>query len=307
VGEIGADLDVDAVARDALSESASLPDVRRVGIALCEGGGRRLRFLSADSAGSAASSWCDIDAYDDVPLTVVVRTGEPILGDLDRLEPRFPDVVARQRDEGTRAMAAVPLPGPDPGSPIGGLVVFFDRRQEFTDAQLLALQDLARRTSEAVRRAQAGSTSLEEPGDSPAIPTDVATMVLENDPRAPGRARRFVRHMLDEWEVEEDVSDTAQLCVSELVTNAVIHTGSRSVLTVSHDPDELWVAVRDHGGPHPTPGAAAELVDEDQLQVFGRGLQLVDALVDRCGSDRDDRGTTSWFAIHLEDAEAATS
>ena len=68
--------------------------------------------------------WCHIDAYDDVPLTAVVRNGEPVLGDLDALEAKYPDLVACKRDEGIAAMAAWPLPGT--GSPIGGIVLFYD-------------------------------------------------------------------------------------------------------------------------------------------------------------------------------------
>ncbi|MCW2772326.1 MAG: ATP-binding region ATPase domain protein [Nocardioides sp.] len=60
----------------------TLPGVVRVGIAPTEGGGRRLRFLAADAgdagdkAGDDTVEWCHVDAYDDVPLMAVVRTGE---------------------------------------------------------------------------------------------------------------------------------------------------------------------------------------------------------------------------------------
>src|SRR5919112_865186 len=75
--------DVDTVASAALRELTGIPGVRRAGIALSEGGGRRLRFRSSDGR-----RWCHIDAYDDVPLTAVVRTGGPLLGALDDLRTR---------------------------------------------------------------------------------------------------------------------------------------------------------------------------------------------------------------------------
>ena len=53
-------------------------------------------------------------------------------------------------------------------------------------------------------------------------------------PRARRRAT-FIRETLTGWEVEEDTLDTAELCVSELVTNAVIHTGTAAELTVQLD------------------------------------------------------------------------
>ena len=35
-----------------------------------------------------------------------------------------------------------------------------------------------------------------------------------------------MRATLREWAVDDDTVDTAELCVSELVTNAVIHSGT---------------------------------------------------------------------------------
>ena len=78
------------------------------------------------------------------------------------------------------------------------------------------------------------------------------------------------------------------------------HAGTDSVLTVSLVDGSLTVQVRDRG-----PGSAAdvELVDdEDPMRVFGRGLQLVDALADRWGSEQDADGTTSWFALDVGSA-----
>ena len=36
------------------------------------------------------------------------------------------------------------------------------------------------------------------------------------------------------------------------------------------------------------------------MRVHGRGLQLVEALSDRWGSERDAAGTTVWFALELD-------
>ena len=82
----------------------------RVGFALTEGGGRRLRFTASDRSDEDRVDWCHIDAYDDVPLTSVVRTGEPVLGDRGSLDPRFDEFVAGQPAE-VQGLAAVPLPG----------------------------------------------------------------------------------------------------------------------------------------------------------------------------------------------------
>jgi len=96
---------IDEVAASLLSALTALPGVRRVGFALSEGGGRRLRFTASDRATDGAVDWCHIDAYDDVPLTRVVRTGEPVMGDRDALGLRFGEFVSGQPDE-MRAFAA---------------------------------------------------------------------------------------------------------------------------------------------------------------------------------------------------------
>lgn len=288
--------DVDAVARAVLRELGDLPGVTRVGLALTEGGGRRLRFLPSGEA-----AWCHIDAYDDVPLTRVVRTGEPVLGGLEDFSGRYAGLLDRQRAAGTRALAALPLPGSS--APIGGLIVYFDRRQSFDDQQLRVLAETARNAAAAVRRvrrhdaADHGDPELGAGPESAEHPHR-ASVRLAGDPRAAREARRFLRDLLATWQVGEEVLDSAELCLSELVTNAVVHAGTASVLTVELHEDLLMIAVRDRGA-----GDLPGLVeDEDPLKVFGRGLQLVDALADQWGTERDDSGTTSWFALRVEPA-----
>lgn len=278
--------DVDSVASAALRELTGISGVRRSGIALVEGGGRRLRFRA-----DGDDDWCHIDAYDDVPLTAVVRTGEPMLGSLDDLGTRYAGFVERQRGEGTRALAVLPLRGAD--SPIGGLLLYYEADQPFDEGQRRRLAETAQRIAEAVRRVRsAAARASAPPGESDS--RHRATLRLEDDARAVARARHFLRGLLAAWGVDEDVLDTAELCLSELVTNAVIHAGTDSVITVSLESGVLRVEVHDYG----SGGEEVEVVDdEDPLRVFGRGLQLVDALADRWGSDQGVNGTTSWFAL----------
>jgi anti-sigma regulatory factor (Ser/Thr protein kinase) len=277
--------------------------VRRVGLALVEGGGRRLRFLSA-ARDEMAETWCHIDAYDDVPLTHVVRSGGPVIGGLDDLDGRFAGLVAAQREQGVRALAAIPLPGAS--GPVGGLILYYDRPQDFGPAQRGALSAAARRVADAVRRVRARRSAV-RPGPGrhgSAGGTRTAWLLLEDDPRAVAVARQFLRETLAAWEIEGEPVHTAELCLSELVTNAVIHAGSTSELTLRMEDALLTVAVRDHGGP---PATAPEVVDdEDPMRVFGRGLVLVDALSDRWGSEQDAVGTTSWFTLAVS-REAVTA
>ncbi|HEX5088821.1 MAG TPA: ATP-binding protein [Nocardioides sp.] len=280
---------IDQIAASLLSGLAALPAVRRVGFALAEGGGRRLRFTSSDRLADGVVDWCHIDAYDDVPLTRVVRTGEPVMGDLGSLDERYPEFVAGQPDE-VRALAAVPLPGN--GSPIGGLVVYLDEEWPFDDAQRGLLEATARRAADAVHRIRAGDETTDEP-DTDEPDTRADRIVLNSDPRAAGEARRFLRSFLAHADVPEELVATAELCVSELVTNAIVHTAGRIEVRAILD-DHLTVAVRDRGRALADP---APVDDTDLLRVHGRGLQLVDALVDRWGSDNDAAGSTVWFAL----------
>ncbi|WP_197025874.1 ATP-binding protein [Nocardioides sp. URHA0020] len=302
---LAAAADIDTVARALVRELLTLPDVHRVGIALVEGGGRRLRFLPASSAEPPAE-WCHIDAYDDVPLTGVVRTGALVYGDLGSFEGRYAGLVSRQRDAGTQALAAIPLPGVT--APLGGLLLYYDRPQIFAESQCDLLVALASRGADAVRRVRARGVAAS--ASAVAVPSDTssrtASLALDDDPRAVGLARRFLRQTLTAWGLADDPIETAQLCLSELVTNAVIHADATSDLTVALGDGLLTVAVRDHGGAGPETAEVVE--DEDPLRVFGRGLVLVEALSDSWGSVRDAVGTSSWFVLDLtDDARSAVS
>ncbi|MDN4159972.1 ATP-binding protein [Nocardioides abyssi] len=300
--------DVDQVTRAVLAVVAGGPSVLRAALALSEGGGRRLRFVdSAAAADEAELAWCHIDAYDDVPLTTVVRTGETVCGGLDELGGRYAAFLADQRERGVAALVALPLPGT--GSPIGGLLVFLADRAALDERRVATLTSIARRASDAVRRVRlvSGRQGSDAVPEEPVVPEGALTtsVLLEGDPRATGAARRFLREHLRAWGVEGEAVDDAQLCLSELVTNAVVHAGTASELRVVLDHGVLTVTVRDLGGlgkqstgePHPSD-------DLDPLRVYGRGLQLVDALADRWGSERDAIGTTVWFALEGTAQEA---
>jgi anti-sigma regulatory factor (Ser/Thr protein kinase) len=79
------------------------------------------------------------------------------------------------------------------------------------------------------------------------------------------------------------------LVASELVTNAVLHSGCRSEDVVSVElrmkPDAVVCSVSD---PHRTSGLA-DLAGEDQL-IGGFGLRLVEQLSARWGTERERDG-----------------
>ena len=131
-----------------------------------------------------------------------------------------------------------------------------------------------------------------------------ASVQLPGEPVAPREAREFLRQTLRSWEVEEETLEVAELCVSELVTNAVIHTGTAVELTAQLDREFLTVLVRDGG----TTGSVQVPSDEaDPLMISGRGLGLVDAVATAWAAETSADGTTVWFEVERSSAEAATA
>ena len=135
---------------------------------------------------------------------------------------------------------------------------------------------MAHSTATARNAVQHSPHSLRLPQDPPLW----AALDLGSLPTAPGCARAWTRQVLWEWQLTA-VSDTAELVVSELATNAM--RASRDLgrpfirLTLTLDHRELVISVYDDcpSGPEPA-NAGAE--DEN-----GRGLVLVEALSTQSG------------------------
>lgn len=126
-----------------------------------------------------------------------------------------------------------------------------------------------------------------------------ASTDLPGDATAARQARLFVAGVLRSWEIDEDTVDNAELCVSELVTNAVIHSGTTSSVTVQADPEYVLVIVSDKGGR----GAVRRPEELDPESVSGRGLTLIDALASAWSAEHSTDGTTVWFELALTRAE----
>jgi anti-sigma regulatory factor (Ser/Thr protein kinase) len=124
-----------------------------------------------------------------------------------------------------------------------------------------------------------------------------AVLDLGAVPTAPGCARAWTRQVLWEWRLA-GVSDTAELIVSEITTNAMLTSRQegrpfiRLILTL--DQGELTILVRDFCPGTPQPGNAG--ADDEN----GRGLFLVQSLSDRFGwssADDDSPGKVVWAVI----------
>ncbi|MEU5839001.1 ATP-binding protein [Streptomyces diacarni] len=110
------------------------------------------------------------------------------------------------------------------------------------------------------------------------------------------RARAHLRSHLLRWGFPEDLGHTAQLVISEFVTNAVLHTDTGRIGCSIHlDGSRLRIEVTDEGTQTRAPQPRSAGPDE----VNGRGLQLVGALAQRWGvSARDTRcGRVVWAEL----------
>ncbi|MFI5802459.1 SpoIIE family protein phosphatase [Streptomyces sp. NPDC051561] len=119
---------------------------------------------------------------------------------------------------------------------------------------------------------------------------------LPREPRSVGRARELARAQLVSWDLE-DLVDTTELLVSELVTNALRYGEGEVRLRLLRD-RTLVCEVWDAGHVQPRRRRARD-TDEG-----GRGLQLVGLLSAAWGARRTPRGKTVWFELALPDGES---
>ncbi|MEU1124329.1 SpoIIE family protein phosphatase [Streptomyces sp. NPDC005899] len=120
---------------------------------------------------------------------------------------------------------------------------------------------------------------------------------LPRELRSVGRARDLARSQLTAWDLD-DLVDTTELLVSELVTNALRYGEGEIRLRLLRD-RTLVCEVWDAGLVQPRRRRARD-TDEG-----GRGLQLVGLLSAAWGSRRTPRGKTVWFELALPDGEPA--
>lgn len=127
-------------------------------------------------------------------------------------------------------------------------------------------------------------------------PTDEEVR-LPSRPESAATARRLTQCVvLRQWALPAQTSEYAVLLVSELVGNAVRHTGARVFgLRMLRRRGWIRIEVRD-----PSRGLPC-LMPVQEMDTSGRGLFLVDMLSDRWGVDLLPRGKTTWFEMRVAD------
>ncbi len=108
-------------------------------------------------------------------------------------------------------------------------------------------------------------------------------------------ARKSVRGAMEGWGIGGELSETAELLVSELVTNAVLHAaGSPSChVTCTRTASAFTVTVVDHGSGLPA------VRDAGPGATSGRELLLVESLADDWGVRVLPRGKAAYFVLSV--------
>lgn len=169
------------------------------------------------------------------------------------------------------------------------------------DGGMAGLEDVEQPRGESRATAARWSPAVEDERALKALelfgnPTE-AEVPLPSRPESAATARRLAQVVvLREWGLSPRMTEDVVLLVSELVGNAVRHTGARVFgLRMRRRRGWIRVEVRD-----PSRGLPC-LMPVQETDISGRGLFLVDKLSDRWGVDLLPRGKTTWFEMRVAD------
>lgn len=122
----------------------------------------------------------------------------------------------------------------------------------------------------------------------------LASLALSVDSRAPGEARAALRAVPELDPIRED----AELVISELVTNAVLHSGAIAgdlvIVDVMREDDVVRLSVHDPGRSPTSP----EVLKPDLDRAGGVGLLVVSRVAERWLTERPD-GLIVWAELSL--------
>lgn len=123
-----------------------------------------------------------------------------------------------------------------------------------------------------------------------------ARIVLPRMPEATRDARRWLTETLTKWGVPAGTVENAELLVSEVYTNGVVHNAGidDATVTAAWWHGHLRVTVSDPDLRIPVP----DLADDEH----GRGLLIVAELATRWGTTKTRNGKICWFELTSEDS-----
>ncbi|GAB7190828.1 hypothetical protein NUM3379_15350 [Kineococcus sp. NUM-3379] len=166
-------------------------------------------------------------------------------------------------------------------------------RRSLSDGADLTCEDLATAIMASIPHRlddDAAMLVLEYAG--PVAERDEATLPLPADLRSVADARAFLRTALRAWG-GDPLSDTAELVLTELVTNALVHTDGDASVGLRYDRDgkRLLISVQDTSTRRPTAREAAPGA------TGGRGLAIVGALAQEWGVAMEGDGKSVWAEV----------
>lgn len=115
-------------------------------------------------------------------------------------------------------------------------------------------------------------------------------MTLPAEPESVRRARRFVAEALD-GRVGDEVRHAAQVVITELSSNAMLHAATPFDVVVQAAGDDIRLEVHDG---QPRLPRRKRYSDES---TTGRGLLLVEALTSLAGAERTAGGKVVWAVL----------
>ena len=135
------------------------------------------------------------------------------------------------------------------------------------------------------------------------MPLNRPALPLGSGPRGVQDARRWVVETCQDIGRPE-LAECAELGVSELVTNALLHAVPPIAVCVRGTVEHPRVEVHDGSRERPVLPTVGDPAD-DLLLTFGRGLGIVARCADAWGAEIEDDGKTVWFAPARAFAEDA--
>ncbi len=131
-------------------------------------------------------------------------------------------------------------------------------------------------------------------------------LTLASSPRAAADARRWVGDVCLRLD-RPDLVECAELGVSELVANAILHAAAPYKVRVRGTASHPRIEVVDGSTRPPVPPTPVEVDDLDLLLTFGRGLSMVSQCAVAWGATIESDGKIVWFepAPQMSDDGAA--
>ncbi|MEE8576275.1 MAG: ATP-binding protein [candidate division Zixibacteria bacterium] len=124
-------------------------------------------------------------------------------------------------------------------------------------------------------------------GNTITIPPDTAHLVTVDE---------FIEGILRGFGTDEAVLADIAISVSELVNNAIVH-GSKAnpdevvIVSLKREGEMVTISVTDHGGGFDPDRIDDPLKEENLLKEVGRGIFIVQSLMDKVDISFTDKGT----------------